>query len=162
MRKGAFPGDLLKGTYKKEKDRYIHLLDRPKGRGIQMKIKGPQSPLKKKARRGFRGYPVATVAFYGPDNTRATKVAVGIVLGEGAEPEEMERWFAREGDVRTDSEIGREILQFIERHSVKSVVMTDRVIGCPHEEGVDYPTGQACPQCPFWSYRDRWTGEVLH
>jgi hypothetical protein len=128
-----------------------------------VKIKGrSQTPLKKKARRGFRGYPVATVAFYGPDNTRATKVAVGIVPGEGAEAEEMERWFAQEGDVRTDPEIGREILEFIERHRVKSVVMTDRVIGCPHEDGVDYPTGQSCPQCPFWSYRDRWTGEVLH
>jgi len=53
---------------------------------MQVKIKGrSQTPLKKKARRGFRGYPVATVAFYGPDNTRATKVAVGIVPGEGAE-----------------------------------------------------------------------------
>jgi hypothetical protein len=121
-----------------------------------------QSPLKKKARRGFRGYPVATIAFYGPDNTRATKVAVGIVPGEGAEPELLERWFTEEGDVRTDREIGREILEFIERHRVKSVVMTDRIIGCPHEEGVDYPTGQACPRCPFWSYRERWTGEVLH
>jgi hypothetical protein len=127
-----------------------------------MKIKRPQSPVKKKARRGFRGYPVATVAFYGPDNTRATKVAVGIVPGEGAEAEEMERWFTQEGDVRTDPEIAREILEFIERHSAKSVVMTDRIIGCPHEEGVDYPTGQSCPQCPFWSYRDRWTGEILH
>ncbi len=128
-----------------------------------MKIKKrSQKPLEKKARRGFRGYPVATVAFYGPDNARATKVAVGIVPGEGAEPEEMERWFAQEGDVRTDPEIGRGILEFIQRHSVKSVVMTDRIIGCPHEEGVDYPTGQSCPQCPFWSYRDRWTGEVLH
>jgi len=128
-----------------------------------VKIKGrSQKPLEKKARRGFRGYPVATVAFYGPDNTRATKVAVGIVPGEGAEPEEMERWFAQEGDVRTDPEIAREILEFIERHSAKSVVMTDRIIGCPHQEGVDYPAGQSCPQCPFWSYRDRWTGEVLH
>ena len=128
-----------------------------------MKIKRrSQSPLKKKARRGFRGFPIATVAFYGPDNLRATKVAVGIVLGEGAEPEVMERWFAEEGDVRTDREIGRQILGFIEGHSVKSVVMTDGIIGCPHQEGVDYPTGQACPHCPFWSYRDRRTGEVLH
>ena len=119
-------------------------------------------PLMKKARRGFRGYPVATVAFYGPDNTRATKVAVGIVPGEGAEAEALKRWFAGEGDVRTDREIGREILEFIEQHSAKSVVMSDRIIGCPHEEGVDYPTGQRCPQCPLWSYRDRWTGEVLH
>ncbi len=49
------------------------------------------------------------MAFYGSDNTRATKVAVGILPGEGADPEVLERWFAEECDVRTDREIGREI-----------------------------------------------------
>jgi hypothetical protein len=34
--------------------------------------------LTKKARRGMRGYPLGTVAYYGPDDRRATKVAVGI------------------------------------------------------------------------------------
>ncbi len=120
-----------------------------------------RSPLKRKARRGFRGYPVATVAFYGPDDTHATKVAVAIVATEGAEPDPLERWFAEDMDVRTDPAIGREILEFIQRHRVKSVVMTDGIIGCPHEEGVDYPDGQACPRCPFWAHRDRWSGEVI-
>ena len=128
-----------------------------------MKFKSrAQSPLKKKARRGFRGYPVATVAFYGPDDTHATKVAVGIVAAEGARAEALERWFAEERDVRSDPAIERAILDFIQRHGVKSVVMTDRIIGCPHEEGVDYPEGQACPRCLFWAHRDRWTGEVIH
>ena len=121
-----------------------------------------QSPLKKKARRGFRGYPVATVAFYGPDGTHATKVAVGIVAAEGAQAEALERWFAEARDVRTDPAIGRAILDFIQRHAVKSVMMADRIIGCPHEEGVDYPDGQACPRCPFWAHRDCWTGELVH
>ncbi len=128
-----------------------------------MKLKSrTQSPLQKKARRGFRGYPVATVAFYGPDDTHATKVAVGIVAAEGAQAEALERWFAEDRDVRSDPAIGRAILDFIQRHGVKSVVMADRIIGCPHEEGVDYPDGQACPRCPFWAHRDRWTGEVVH
>jgi hypothetical protein len=38
--------------------------------------------LAKRAKKGFRGFPVATVAFYGPDNRRASKLAVGIVLAE--------------------------------------------------------------------------------
>ena len=42
----------------------------------------------------------------------------------------------------------------------KSVVMTDRIIGCPHEEGIDYE-GATCPHCSFWAGRDRWTGERL-
>jgi len=105
---------------------------------------------------------VATVAFYGPDGTRASKVAVGVIATEGAEPVALERWFAEDRDVRADSAIGVQILEFIERHGAKSVVMADRIIGCPHEEGVDYPEGQVCPRCPFWAHRDRWTGDMIH
>jgi hypothetical protein len=43
----------------------------------------PRAPLIKKARKGFRGYPMATLAYYGPDAERASKVAVGIILREG-------------------------------------------------------------------------------
>ena len=119
------------------------------------------SPLKKKARRGFRGFPVATIAFYGPNDESASKVAVGIVSHEDGDPDALERWFAEDGDVRTDLAVARAILEFIRRHGAMSVVMTDRIIGCPHEEGTDYPDGGVCPQCPFWANRDRWTGEVI-
>jgi hypothetical protein len=119
-------------------------------------------PLEKRARRGFRGYPVATVAFYGPNDQQATKVAVGIVRGESVEADPLERWFSEQSDVRSDPDIAGQIAAFIETHAVKSVVLVDRIIGCPHEEGVDYPVGTACPQCPFWASRDRWSGKLLH
>jgi hypothetical protein len=112
-------------------------------------------------RRGFRGYPIATIAFYGPDDKRASKVAVGIVNADGAEPAALERWFSEEGDVRIDAAVGSDILRFVRDHGVKSVVMTDRIIGCPNEEGIDYAEGQACPQCPFWAHRERWTGDIV-
>jgi len=115
--------------------------------------------LRKRAKRGFSGYPLATVAFYGPDDKVATKVAVGILRGEGREPDFLERWFATH-DVRTDPVIGEQILKFIRAHGTRSVAMTDRIIGCPHEEGVDYPAGAACPRCPFWAHRDRWSSET--
>jgi len=117
--------------------------------------------LRKKAERGFRGYPVATVALYGPDDKRASKVAVGIVEEEDGNVTALERWFSDEDDVRKDAAILQAILDFIKDHGVRSVVMADRIIGCPHEEGVDYPEGQKCPQCPFWATRDRWSGEVI-
>jgi hypothetical protein len=98
----------------------------------------------------FRDYPAAMIAFYSPDNTRSTKVAVGIVLKEGADPEEMKDWTTVESDLRTDAPIGKVNLDFIELHSIKSVGVTDRIIGRPHEEGVDYPHGPTCPQCPFF------------
>ncbi|MGH7392984.1 MAG: hypothetical protein ACREM3_26550, partial [Candidatus Rokuibacteriota bacterium] len=66
-------------------------------------------PLEKQARRGFRGYPVATVAFYGPDDQHATKVAVGIVPAEGAEADPLQRWFSEQTDARSDPDIARRI-----------------------------------------------------
>jgi hypothetical protein len=87
---------------------------------------------------------------------------MGFVLKEGAEPEEMKDWTTVESDLRTDAAIRKENVDFIESHSVKSVVVTDRIIGCPHEEGANYPDGRTCPSCPFWSNRDRWTGKILH
>ena len=65
------------------------------------------SPLKRKARRGFRGYPVATIAFYGPNDQQASKVAVGIVAKEDGEPDTLELWFAEGKDVRNDPTVGR-------------------------------------------------------
>jgi hypothetical protein len=40
----------------------------------------PFKPFHKKARRGFKGHPVATLMFCGPDDKVATKVSVGINL----------------------------------------------------------------------------------
>jgi hypothetical protein len=37
----------------------------------------------RKFRSGFRGYPIATVAFYGPNDKLATKVVVSVFLTEG-------------------------------------------------------------------------------
>lgn len=117
--------------------------------------------LRKRARRGFKGYPIATVAFYGPDDQHATKAVVGIVREDDGHPEELERWLTDDVDIRKDVAIQAAIGAFIEKSNVKSVVMVDRIIGCPHEEGVHYPMGGTCPQCPFWADRDRWTGEKL-
>ena len=129
----------------------------------QMKFKNRnKSPLAKRAKRGFRGYPVGTVAFYGPTAERATKVAVGIVVREGAKVDIMKRWRSEEHDLRLDEEIGFEISAFLREHGVLSVTMFDRIIGCPHEEGIDYPEGEACPECPYWSGRDRFSGEVIN
>lgn len=116
--------------------------------------------LQKRAKKGMRGWPVATIAFYGPDLSQATKVAVGIVPSETAEPLEMRDWKVASGDVRANPAIAQEILAFIESRSVLSVVMTDGIIGCPHQEGVDYE-GEWCPVCEFWRGRDRFTGQQI-
>ena len=116
--------------------------------------------LGKKAKKGFRGFPLATIACYGPDGRRATKLAVGIILEQDQEPAELRRWFSEGADIREDPDTAEEVLAFLDRFGVRSVTMVDRIIGCPHEEGIDYE-GPTCPHCPYWTGRDRWTGEVI-
>ena len=70
--------------------------------------------LTKKAKKGFRGFPVATVAFYGPDDRRASKLTVGIVLAENQEAAELKRWFAEPGDVREDLRVAEEVLAYMD------------------------------------------------
>ncbi len=126
-----------------------------------MKRSGRFSGLRQKSRRGFRGYPVATVAYYGPDAKRASKVAVGIISEEGREADPLERWHSEDSDARFDPAICGSVLEFIKAHNARSVVMSPGIIGCPHEEGKDYPPGEKCPACPYWADKDRWTGEVI-
>jgi hypothetical protein len=117
--------------------------------------------LSKKVKKGFRGWPVATIAFYGPDDTRATKVSVGIVPGKDREVSELRRWLSEgPGDIRNDVGVTEQVLAFIQEAGASSVVMAERIIGCPHEEGIDYQ-GPTCPMCSFWAGRDRWTGRRL-
>jgi len=126
-----------------------------------LKHKGRSWAVRKKAKRGFRGYPVATVTLYGPTDEFASKVAVGIIRGEGQDPDPLERWHSEAVDIRMDKAIELEIAEFIRAHGARTVVMTDGIFGCPHEEGIDYPEGKSCPECPYWAGRDRYTKERI-
>ena len=117
--------------------------------------------LARKARRGFRGYPVATLACYGPDDSRASKLVAAIIEREGGEATRMRKWYSERTDVRDDAEIMGEVTAFLEEFGALTVAMPEAIIGCPHEEGIDYH-GPVCPECPFWANRDRWSGEVIH
>jgi hypothetical protein len=51
---------------------------------------------------------------------------------------------SRRENGRADPRIAREILEFIEERRVLSVAMTDGIIGCPHQEGIDYDRAASC------------------
>lgn len=128
---------------------------------MSLKVERNKKKIANKARKGFRGFPVATVAYYGPTDKKATKVTVALIEKDGAEPESLKSWFS-DPDIRQDALILEDILAFIADHNVKSVIMLDRIIGCPHQESIDYPDGEVCLECTFWKGRERWTGERLH
>ena len=120
-----------------------------------MSDRTPRERLERKAERGFQGYPIGTIAFYGPDNRRASKVAVGIAHDDRGKVREMEKWFSEIVDVRDDVAIGAQILGFLQHHQVRSIVVGAEILGCPHEEGIDYALGGTCPKCPYWAGRGR-------
>jgi hypothetical protein len=93
-------------------------------------------------------FPMGTVALYGPNDKVTTKIAAGVIKSPNAEPI-IERWVAT--DVTTSPKVQREMLEFFEKHGVKSVAMSEGNMGCPHEEGEDFPDGEDCPFCPFWA-----------
>ena len=92
-------------------------------------------------------YPIGTVAMYGPDDKTTTKIAAGVILHDGAEAI-MQRWVAT--DVTTNPKVQQELKDFFLQHGVKQVAMSQGNMGCPHEEGEDFPHGEDCPFCPFW------------
>ena len=111
------------------------------------------------AQQGFRGYPIVTVAFYGPDDQTATKVVVSLLRESANHIDAMERWSSPDGrDLRAFDVTYQHIDEMITNWGARSVVAPDKILGCPHEEGMDYPEGHDCPQCPFWQNRDRWSG----
>ena len=116
----------------------------------------PITWLRKIAKRGNQGYPVATLAFYGPDDKKASKAVLGIILSKGSEAQ-LHKWFRESEavDLRYDIKLQNVWIEIIRREGVRSVAMLEEINGCPHEEGLDYPLGEVCPECPFWAHRRR-------
>jgi len=92
-------------------------------------------------------FPHGTVAYYGPDHKTTIKIAAGVLTSPNAEVI-IKRWVA--SDVTTNPKVQREIVEFFQLHGVKTVAQSKGNMGCPHEEGLDFPDGEDCPFCPFW------------
>lgn len=127
---------------------------------VTLKQKRARERYRKRLKQGNRGFPVATVAFYGPDDQRATKVVLSLITNQDGAVAEMERWHTDGIDARLDADCTDRIVSLLDRWKPKSIVSPDRIIGCPHEEGIDYPEGELCSKCPFWANVDRWTGDA--
>ena len=81
-------------------------------------------------------YPMGTVALYGPDDKTTTKIAAGVLLNANAEPI-IQRWVST--NIMNNAKVQKEVQEFFTRHGVKAVAMSDGNMGCPHEEGLDFP-----------------------
>lgn len=116
----------------------------------------------KTAPKNFHKNLIGTLMAYGPDNIRATKLVAAVFKRSGkSEEKALHRWFVDEGDVRHNPAISEEVVAFFKKYGVVETAVSDRITGCPHEEGIDYPMGRTCPRCPFWANIDRFTHEPI-
>ncbi len=107
-------------------------------------------------------YPFASVALYGPDTGRATKMVAALFRDrKSRQADAIEKWAVDDGDVRVDRVVTAHFEAWLKQHGVKDTVRPERILRCPHEEGIDYPMGRTCPQCPFWADVDRFTHERI-
>jgi hypothetical protein len=83
---------------------------------MSLKAERNKKKIANKARKGFKGYPLATIAYYGPTDKKATKVTVSIIANENADPEPMKSWFS-DADVRNGALIMEDLMAFITEHS---------------------------------------------
>jgi hypothetical protein len=107
--------------------------------------------LERRAQEGFKGYPLGIIAFYGYNDISAVKVVIGIVNEAGGSPEHIRKWVSEKGDLRKDVASIKELFRYIEAHNVRSVALTPGIYYCPHEPGIDFPQGDTCKLCSFWS-----------
>lgn len=92
-------------------------------------------------------YPIGILAYYGPDDQTCTKIIASVINAPNARPHSRV-WQAQ--GVCEDPLVAAEIGDFFRLSSVQDVVMTEGVVGCPHEEGIDFPQGEYCLECSFW------------
>ncbi len=92
-------------------------------------------------------YPIGTVAMYGPNDQVTTKIVASVIKSADSDPI-LERFVGT--GIAEDDRVQEKINAFFESHNVTRIGAVDYNIGCPHEEGEDFPVGEDCPFCPFW------------
>jgi hypothetical protein len=75
--------------------------------------------------RRARDYPLATIAAYGPDTTRATKLVATVLTGANSAPIAMRKWVSEDSDVRNDSVIASKLHGFLAERRSRSNQVVD-------------------------------------
>lgn len=97
-------------------------------------------------------FPVGTIALYGPDANKTTKIVAEILFDPHSESLRRS-WVG--SDVTTNPDVQDELAHFILEHQPACVLASEGNIACVHVAGEDYPLGEDCPFCPYWVGRPK-------
>jgi len=92
-----------------------------------MNIDKTRKRIAKKVKRGFQGYPMINITYYGPTDVLATKVILEFIAEEGGEVQ-LEP-FNTDTEIRDDISVQTTIIKIIERSGAMTVTLDEKVKG---------------------------------
>jgi len=90
-----------------------------------MNIDKAKKRISKLVKKGFDGYPLISIEYFGETSGSATKVVISFVAEENAEPQKQA--FSSDTDARNDEAIQSTLVKIIERSDVRTVVEVEGV-----------------------------------
>ncbi len=85
-----------------------------------MNLDKAKKRIAKLVKKGFKGYPLVSISYFGDAPELATEGVIQFIVEEGQEAQEQR--FSSKSDVREDEAIQTLIVKIIERANVNSVV----------------------------------------
>ena len=90
-----------------------------------MNIDKARKRIAKKVNKGFQGYPMININYFGPTDKLATKVILEYIAEENGEVSQEP--FNTETDIREDVTVQTTILKIIERSGAITVTLDDQI-----------------------------------
>lgn len=84
-----------------------------------MNVDKAKKRIAKQVKKGFHGYPMVSLEYFGKTPDSANEVVISYTEEEGAEPQKQT--FASGGDAREDETIQSTLIKIIERADAKTV-----------------------------------------
>ena len=88
-----------------------------------MHVDKAKKRIAKQVKKGFHGYPLVSLEYFGKTPDSATEVVISFTGEEGADPQTQT--FVSGGDAREDEAIQSTLLKIIERADAKTVTEVD-------------------------------------
>ncbi|AOY89484.1 hypothetical protein BKP64_15630 [Marinobacter salinus] len=90
-----------------------------------MNVDKAKKRIAKQVRKGFNGYPLISLEYFGKTPDFATEVIISFTMEENAEPQQQK--FVSENDAREDETIQSTLVKIIERADAKTVAEIEGV-----------------------------------
>ncbi|MAD15622.1 MAG: hypothetical protein CL579_06015 [Alteromonadaceae bacterium] len=90
-----------------------------------MNLDKAQKRIEKRVKRGFHGYPMISIQYFGETSALASKVEVSFIEQEDAQP--MTESFSSDNDIRKDETVQTTIIKIIDRVDAKTVTLDETV-----------------------------------